>query len=118
MQDRNVGNVGDFGKLALLRCLMEGHRLAVGWYLTSAESESKHDRKGFDYLNRPDEFRHLAPEIFDALAKIVGGTHAGVGPTGQAVGTGAHRTNALTTERGRSVRPGVMRAAIAYSDAV
>jgi hypothetical protein len=77
MQDRYVGNVGDFGKLALLRCLMEGHRLAVCWYLTNGESESTHDSKTFHYLKRPDEFRHLAPEIFDGLTDIVEGSPAG-----------------------------------------
>jgi hypothetical protein len=71
MQDRHVGNIGDFGKLALLRCLMEGRRLAVCWYLTRDVRESKNDGKMFDYLKRPEEFRHLAPEIFDALSQIV-----------------------------------------------
>jgi hypothetical protein len=70
MQDRFVGNIGDFGKLALLRCLMGGQTLAVCWYLTNGESGGKHD-KSFDYLKRPDEFRHLAPEIFDALTSLV-----------------------------------------------
>src|SRR5258707_1015749 len=78
MQDRYVGNIGDFGKLALLRCLMQGQRLAVCWYLTSGESGSQHDRKSFDYLKRPEEFRHLAPEIFDALTSIVEETRAGL----------------------------------------
>jgi hypothetical protein len=77
MQDRYVGNVVDFGKLALLRCLKEGRRLAVCWYLTGGESGSNQDGKSFDYLARPDEFRHLAPEIFDTLMNIVEGTRAG-----------------------------------------
>jgi hypothetical protein len=76
MQDRYVGNVGDFGKLALLRCLMPGRRLAVCWYLTGSENDGK-PGKGFDYLDRPDEFRHLAPEIYDALRNIVAGACAG-----------------------------------------
>jgi hypothetical protein len=78
MQDRFVGNIGDFSKLALLRCLMGGQRtLAVCWYLTNGESGSKHDGKCFDYLKRADEFRHLAPEIFDALTSIVERAPAG-----------------------------------------
>ena len=77
MQGRYVGNIGDFGKLALLRCLMEGQRLAVCWYLTNSENDGGHYGRSFDYLKRPDEFRHLAPEIFDALAKIVEGSPAG-----------------------------------------
>lgn len=71
MQDRYAGSIGDFGKLALLRCLMEGRRLAVGWYLTNGEGDEKRNGQSFDYLTRPGEFRHLAPDIFDALNTIV-----------------------------------------------
>jgi hypothetical protein len=79
MQDRYAGNIGDFGKLALLRCLMEGRRLAVCWYLTRDERESTSNGKMFDYLKRPDQFRHLAPEIFDALNRIFAESCAGSG---------------------------------------
>jgi hypothetical protein len=75
MQHQFVGDIGDFGKVALLRHLMPGRRLAVCWYLTGDERQSKHREKYFDYLQRPDEFRHLAPEIFDALTDIVGNAH-------------------------------------------
>ncbi|HEY6255498.1 MAG TPA: hypothetical protein VIY51_06850 [Xanthobacteraceae bacterium] len=88
MQNRYVGNVGDFGKLALLRCLMEGRRLAVCWYLTSDTRESKSNGKSFDYLNRPEEFRHLAPDIFDALAKIVAETRAELRGVAELEGSG------------------------------
>jgi hypothetical protein len=78
MQDRFVGNIRDFGKLALLRYLMGRQKLAVSWYLTNGESGNEHDGKTFDYLKRPDEFRHLAPEVFDALASIIERTPAGM----------------------------------------
>ena len=71
MQDRYAGNIGDFGKLALLRCLTEGRRLAVCWYLCNGERDDERNDRSFDYLKRPDEFRHLAPDIFDALSKIL-----------------------------------------------
>jgi hypothetical protein len=77
MQDRFVGSVGDFAKLALLRCLMRGQKLAVCWYLTNGGG-SERDSKSFDYLKRPDEFRHLAPEIFDGLTNLVAGSPAGM----------------------------------------
>jgi hypothetical protein len=70
MQDRYAGDIADFGKLALLRCLMEGRRLAVCWYLTNGEANDDRNGKSLDYLRRPAEFRHLAPEIFDALSRI------------------------------------------------
>ena len=69
MQERWAGSVGDFGKLALLRQLMEGRRLAICWYLTG-QSNHEHERRYFDYLDRPGDFRHLAPEIFDVLKEI------------------------------------------------
>jgi len=78
MQDRFVGNIGDFAKLALLRCLMGGQKLAFCWYLTNGGNGSKRDSTSFDYLKRPDEFRHLAPEIFDALTNVVEESRAGM----------------------------------------
>ena len=77
MQDRYAGNIGDFGKLALLRCLMEGRRLAVCWYLTNGEKDDESNGKSFAYLNRPDRFRNLAPEIFDALDRTFAESHSG-----------------------------------------
>lgn len=71
MHERWAGNIGDFGKLALLRQLMEGRRLGVCWYLTDGQSDHGYERRYFDYFNRPEDFRHLAPEIFDALKEIV-----------------------------------------------
>lgn len=73
MRIRHIGGIGDFGKLALLRHLMQGRRLAVCSYLTGASDEVKDLDKHFDYLRRPDEFRHLAPDLFDQLGKFVGG---------------------------------------------
>jgi hypothetical protein len=72
MRDRWVGNIGDFCKLALLRHLMTGRRLAICWYVTGRQNESAHQGKYFGYLHRPGEFRHLAPEIFDALKELMG----------------------------------------------
>jgi len=71
MRNRHVGNIGDFGKLALLRHLMESRRLAVCWYLTTGDGENKHHETYCEYLKRSGEFHHLAPEIFDALRNII-----------------------------------------------
>jgi len=72
MRDRWVGNIGDFGKLALLRHLTADRRLAVCWYITGRTGEDTNSERYFDYLQRPEEFRHLAPEVFDALSAIEG----------------------------------------------
>jgi|LFRM01.2.fsa_nt_gb hypothetical protein len=35
MQSRLVGDIGDFGKYGMLRCLLSaGCRLGINWYLT------------------------------------------------------------------------------------
>jgi len=55
---------------------MQGRRLAVCWYLAGTDDSAKRDEKHFDYLRRPNDFRHLAPEVFDQLAEYVGGHRA------------------------------------------
>ena len=73
MQIRYVGGIGDFGKFALLRHLMKARRVAVCCYLTGQNDETKDRERHFDYLKHPDDFRHLAPELFDQLAAFDGG---------------------------------------------
>lgn len=71
MQSGYVGGIGDFGKFALLRHLMQDRRLAVCWYMTCASDRTMDDDgRHFEYLKRPDEFRHLAPTLFDQLANV------------------------------------------------
>lgn len=95
MQERWAGNVGDFGKLALLRQLMEGRQLAICWYLTCGQSEHGHERRYFDYLNRPGDFRHLAPEVFDVLKDITSGNQAGISRIGALENSGLLLNGAL-----------------------
>jgi hypothetical protein len=76
MQIQHVGGVGDFGKFALLRHIMQGRRLAVCWYVAGVNDGAKVDEKHFNYLRRPNEFRHLAPDVFDQLAEYVDGRRA------------------------------------------
>jgi hypothetical protein len=73
MQTSNTGGIGDFGKLALLRHVMKGRRLAVCWYPAGGTRETSDDKNHFDLLSRSEEFRHLGPEVFDLLREIVGG---------------------------------------------
>jgi hypothetical protein len=69
MQNRYVGDIGDFVKLALLRALSPGYRLGVVWYLVPDESHNG-DGKYVAYLKK-NEWRRLDPELFDGLARIV-----------------------------------------------
>jgi hypothetical protein len=70
MQIRHVGGIGDYGKFALLRHLMPSRRLAVCLYLTGASDGVKDCERHFHYLRRPEQFRHLAPELFDQLIQF------------------------------------------------
>jgi hypothetical protein len=71
VQDRYAGDVGDFGKFALLRALSARRSLAVLWYRCSGESERNNDGRHVGYLEQPGRFRQLDPEVFDAMANIV-----------------------------------------------
>lgn len=83
MQDRYVGDVGDFGKYGLLRilCGAQGSistdaslRLAVVWCLYPDE-EHNADGKYVGYLSKSSvndkAFRICDPELYDALRQIV-----------------------------------------------
>lgn len=88
MQNRYVGDIGDFGKYGLLRhllgaaedglCTARRLRLAVIWYLYPDESHNL-DGKHTGYLKRTRqnerEFRSCDPVLYDALAKLIGGSH-------------------------------------------
>ena len=66
MQDDYVGDIGDFAKYGLLRALTLGKRLGVAWYrnhTAGAPGDGRHR----EYLDRPDEFRALDSDLFDAL---------------------------------------------------
>lgn len=71
MQDKFVGDVGDFGKYGLLRTLAgkepkakPGYRLGVVWYF--GDDGDPHDAD-LAYLSKPNEFRRHDEALFDAL---------------------------------------------------
>ncbi|MBI4164588.1 MAG: hypothetical protein HY508_02510 [Acidobacteria bacterium] len=74
MQDKYVGDIGDFGKYALLNFLAKRDVvLGVVWYLTSAECDSR-DGGFTQYLSSPDKANGLGKcdeELFDGLREIV-----------------------------------------------
>lgn len=71
MQNRYVGDVGDFAKYALLRAISRhtNLRLAVVWYLYSDENHNA-DGRHVSYL-RDRAFAQLDPELLAALARLV-----------------------------------------------
>lgn len=70
MQNRYVGDIGDFIKLALLRHVGSGRRLGVAWYLYPDEDHNS-DGRHISYLRDHARWRHLDPELHDGLNEIV-----------------------------------------------
>jgi len=74
MQNRYAGDVGDFGKIALLRALAGGNlTLGVNWYLNPDE-ENNSDGKFFTY----DRLRSIDPALFKFLTGLAGSANRGV----------------------------------------
>ncbi len=72
MRDRYVGDIGDFAKYGLLRAIGKGKRLGVAWYLCAdPEVDNSGDGRHTAYLQRPDEWRHLDPDLFDTLKNLI-----------------------------------------------
>lgn len=74
MQDRYAGDVGDFGKLGLLRKIAGGgFRIGVNWYHTfKPEEHGRGDGKYTGYLY-DRSFRGCDDELLGALQRIVKG---------------------------------------------
>ena len=70
MQNRYVGDIGDYLKLGILRALSPGYHLGVAWWLFPDEAHNRNGRH-IGYLSHPDQWRHFDPELFDTLREIV-----------------------------------------------
>ena len=65
MQNSYAGDIGDFGKLGLLRMLQsEGLSVGVNWYLTPDESHNS-DGRYVQYL-RKNSYRDCDDSLWDA----------------------------------------------------
>lgn len=70
MQDRYVGDIGDFGKLGMLRAISEtGLSIGVNWYLTPDEDHNG-DGRIVGYLQN-ENYRECDEELWKALKRIV-----------------------------------------------
>lgn len=73
MQNRYVGDIGDYVKFALLRRILEveGGQLGIAWYLYPDEANG--DGGHTEYLDRPESesWRHLDGELFGKLKALV-----------------------------------------------
>lgn len=78
MQDRYVGDIGDFGKLILLRDLCKAvgsnAKLGVNWYHVD-QSESTNDGRHIEYLNpknsNVEKFRQCDPVVHEKLSEVL-----------------------------------------------
>ena len=64
------GDIGDYVKLAILRALMPGYRLGIGWWLYPDESHNS-DGRHIRYLDQPNIWRDFDPVAFDHLKSLV-----------------------------------------------
>jgi len=80
MQNRYVGDVGDFAKYGLLRALIGtrryadgGPRLSLGvvWYLVSDEDNTDGGRTEYLETSNEPRFRNCDQELYDKLKEIV-----------------------------------------------
>ena len=70
MQDRYTGDIGDYGKLGLLRAIAAGGlTVGVNWYLTPDESHNC-DGRHTDYL-RSEDYRSCDEKLWLELKQIV-----------------------------------------------
>ena len=71
MKHQYFGDVNDYRKYGLLRCLIEatGLTLGVAWWLTSDDGRTDGEFRG--YLQRPELWRRFDPVLFDRLSGLL-----------------------------------------------
>ncbi len=70
MQNRYVGDIGDYVKFAILRYLKPGYKLGVAWWLYEDEDHNKNGRH-IECQSHPAKWRHYDAALYDGLKKIV-----------------------------------------------
>jgi hypothetical protein len=78
MQNRYVGDIGDYVKFGILRALSPGYRLGVAWWLYPDEAHND-DGRHIGYLKQPEQWRHFDRPLFGALEMIVASGQRDVG---------------------------------------
>ena len=70
MQDQYFGDVNDYRKYGLLRCLGDaGFRVGVCWMSTPPDNSGQGKRTS--YLDKPNEYRFRDPDLFNFLKERV-----------------------------------------------
>ena len=81
MQDRYAGNVGDFGKIGLLKCLQtRGLKMGVNWYrVRTLDVEKKKDgtfKQNDGKYPISDRIKECDPILAETLTKIAEGNRS------------------------------------------
>lgn len=79
MQDKYVGDIGDFGKYCLLKELhkqSEGKiRIGINWYFVDLKENTNKDGGHTEYLNKDrkdiDKFRSCSPDLYEKLHHLI-----------------------------------------------
>ena len=69
MKNQYTGDINDYRKYGLLRCMPRELKLAVCWMLTDDDDRS--DGQKIAYLGNPAKYRQYDGELFDQLQEIV-----------------------------------------------
>jgi hypothetical protein len=69
MQNRYIADIGDYVKFAELRAIARDRVVGLAWYLFPDENHNG-DGAHREYLQRPHEWKHFDPELFEVLLKI------------------------------------------------
>lgn len=70
MRHQRIGEICCYLKLSLLRTLSPGMKLGIAWYLVPDIARRSIGLQT-GYLDLPDRWRHLDPELFDTLGELV-----------------------------------------------
>ena len=69
MKNQYFGDVGDYGKYAMLRFLAKnGVSIAINWYLTL--DDNSNDGKFISYLD-DEKMKNYDPQLFDVLKTMI-----------------------------------------------
>jgi hypothetical protein len=71
MKDQYVGDINDYRKYGLIRCLAGGVEMAVGVFWMLTQADGRNDGGKTDYLDQPRRWRHYDEPLFDGLREIV-----------------------------------------------
>ncbi|GHF17653.1 hypothetical protein GCM10017044_10070 [Kordiimonas sediminis] len=70
MQDRYIGDIGDYAKYGLLRAIQGSRKLGIAWYLFPDEQHNA-DGKHITFYQQPKKWRYMDAPLFDELKQIV-----------------------------------------------